>query len=345
MTTLTFNLNYRDPSTDLLTSNPVALPPSIASYDFNGSDVTTLSKGGFAWNQDRGPGTISTPSGQTEKGLEYKWVGSPDPRVQDNNDRYFTYSQMPEVWVKKRFFIPSNYFHRRCLQVTITADMSAWQVGDLVNDGGNTSKTATIYYKTGTSLFLLFAFDDYNTSAWITTITNVTRSQTLSNTRNGVLVDNNKAFVLFCDGYSSGGKSPTVVWEMRGDGLGGSIIYSHYAVDGNGTNFDSAYVPFIDYANDRGKWMDVIFHVKMASSEAAADGIIALYQRKQGAAGYTKILNVTDATTGPRAAATPTNCQFRSGYDWGYSNSGVAVDTTITESLYQISATAIDGVS
>jgi len=313
----------------------------VAEYRFYQSATYAQVKNGFAWS---GSKTIGTPAGETEKGGLFTFNGNPDPRVQPTVEQRYSFNQMNEFWIKKRFFVPANYFHRSFTEFTVTGDMSSWQRGDslLANNGVDTGK---VEYISGTYLAVLFPTNPFNAN-WDGNITNVTRSQTLTCDRTGIWPDNNKFHALWCDDYSFHGASPTIVWELRASNDGGSNIYYHFGADfqvvGTLPNSTSTAVTFIRPA-DFGKWFDWIAHVKMATTEAAEDGIIEHWVRREGESSYTKLHHQTNAKIGARAAAS--GAQFQNGYCHGYQNTGYFETTTLCDSHFILASATIDEVS
>lgn len=314
--------------------------PVIAKYDFNSGATYSQNKNGFSW---AGSKTIGAPAGETEQGGLFTFSGNPDPRAQPTAEQRYLFNQMDEFWIKKRFFVPANYFHRSFTGFTVTGDMSSWQRGDslLANNGVD---TGTVEYISGNYLAVLFPTNPFDFN-WDGNITNTTRSQTLVCDRTGIWPDNNKFHALWCDDYSFHGASPTVVWELRAAGNGGSNLYYHFGADyqvvGMLPNSTSTAVTFIR-PTDFGKWFDWIAHVKMASSEAAADGIIEHWVRREGESVYTKLHAQTNCLIGARAAAA--GAKFKNGYCHGYQNTGYFEATTLCDSQFILSSATIDGV-
>lgn len=318
-------------------------PLEIATFRFDIADTMAMVKNGFGWESVGGE-TIDAPAGFSEKGVNYTYSAQPDPTLDGNAEKRFYFSQMGELCFKLRFHVPSNYFHRACLNVAVAGDISAWQIGDAVLGGDGTS-TATIYWISGTNVFLLFAQNDtYGAPIWTANITNVTRAQVRAATRVGNEANNNKMLVFWSDGYSQAGASPSIGWEMHADGQGGSTLYYHFGADyqvvGTLPNSTSPEVPFIR-TTDVNKWFDLIVYIKMASSESAEDGIIKTFLRREGESGYTQLHNQTNAKIGARSASG--FAKFQHGYCHGYSNSGFKLQTTFRDSVASLNTLRIEG--
>ena len=318
-----------------------ALPEAwyVAEYKFFDGDLYE-DKNGFSW---QGSKPIAAPPSEIEQGGRFTFTGNADPRVQPTSEQRYSFNEMDEFWLKKRFFVPTNYFHQRIIGFTVTGSMATWQVGDtlLANNGVD---TGTVDYIGGTFLAVLFPSNPTNDN-WTNdnlngVITNTTRGQTLPCVLEG-WPDNNKFHAFWCDAYSNAGAGPTIVFELRASGDGGSVIYFQHGADYQGTGSPTSSLPFISTA-DFGKWFDWVVHVKMATSETATDGIIEHWMRKEGQSTYTKLQTKTNANIGVRAAGGA--AKFRNGYCHGYQNSGYKVDTSLYDSHIILSEHAIDGV-
>lgn len=314
-------------------------PPEslVAGYYFNAGDTMAPVINGFSWETTTND--IEEPAGQTEAGVRFTWPGEPDPREDSTFERRCAFDEQDTVYFRMRFFVPENYFHRSCVVIRLTGDMSSWQVGDTVVAADGTSE-GTIYWidtTTNQDVWLLFADNSlYGDGVWTGNVTNSTRSSTLASTRIGQEASNNKVMAIWCDGpepgdeYSNNGASPTVVYEMESDGQGGSRLYYHFGADnqvvGTLPNSTSAQVDFIR-PQDAGTWMELVVGLTHATSEAAADGVIETYLKRDAEPSFTRVHQQTNALIGPRAAAQ--NAKFQAAYLWGYWNSGVQNTTYI----------------
>lgn len=131
------------------------------------------------------------------------------------------------------------------------------------------------------------------------------------------------------DDYSAHGLGPSVIWEYWDNGQGGSDLAVHYS-EGNNTGAGShlQHQPFINSATDRGRWMQIVLHVKAATKTNAGisnnDGLIETYRRWDGETGYARLHQVTDANIAPPATG-PNGWQ--AGYFMGWSNPGFTKQT------------------
>ncbi len=139
---------------------------------------------------------------------------------------------------------------------------------------------------------------------------------------------NNKLFAIWMDDYSAHGKGPSVIWEYWDNGQGGSDLAVHYS-EGNNTGAGPhlQFQPFINSATDKGRWMQLVLHVKAATKTAGIsnnDGLIETYRRWDGDAAYVRLHQVTQANIAP--AATGPN-GWQAGYFMGWSNPGFPAQT------------------
>jgi len=128
---------------------------------------------------------------------------------------------------------------------------------------------------------------------------------------------NNKWLALWNETYDVPGD---VTWQTRPDGNGGARLVVQ---DGGVTGGESLSAPFITTPDDRGRWMQVVVHVKAASAAGANDGVIQLYRRWSGEAQFTKLQEKLDANTW-ESGATP---GIASGYFMGWANDPYTEET------------------
>ncbi len=133
---------------------------------------------------------------------------------------------------------------------------------------------------------------------------------------------NSKLFAIWMDAYSDKGVGATVIWEFWGNGSGSELAF-HYSKGGeighDGPHIQ--HVPFIS-EEDKGRWMQLIFHVKAASSFEANDGVIQLWRRWEDEPAFTKYHELLDADIGFADVK-----GWRDGYLMGWSNSGYIENT------------------
>lgn len=139
---------------------------------------------------------------------------------------------------------------------------------------------------------------------------------------------NNKLFALWMDDYSAHGKGPSVIWEYWDNGQGGSDLAVHFS-EGNNTGAGPhlQFQPFINSSTDKGRWMQLVLHVKAATTTAGVsnnNGLIETYRKWDGDATYTRLHQVTQANIAP-AISGPNGWQ--AGYFMGWSNPGFSAQT------------------
>lgn len=147
---------------------------------------------------------------------------------------------------------------------------------------------------------------------------------------------NNKFFAIWSDVYSETSSS-TVVWEMRPTSGGSNNIYFHYNVPGSDVGSDMQYIPFINVSTDRGRWMQVVLHVKLATGVGANNGLIEFYRRWDGESSFTRLHYLDSANLYPQSG----NIGFRNGYLMGWANSPYAADTEWLVDDFEISTTSL----
>ena len=131
---------------------------------------------------------------------------------------------------------------------------------------------------------------------------------------------NNKFFAIWMNAegdYSLAGEGSTVAWEFWNDGSDGSEIAFHssdetFSVMGSHQQL----TPFISYPADQGRWMQVVLHVKAATSTDSNDGIIEMHRRWEDESSFTQIHYTNTADIGVPSGLDA----FAFGYFMGWSN-------------------------
>lgn len=131
---------------------------------------------------------------------------------------------------------------------------------------------------------------------------------------------NNKFFAIWMDEYERVG--PTGVIQTRNSN-GDSVISPYVRTRGNRHQGEEVGNLLIDSSRDRGRWMQVAIHVKMASSASAGDGVFALYRRWQGEESFEKIFGYSDWDNYHVGG----NRGFAHGYLMGWANATQAQDS------------------
>jgi len=96
----------------------------------------------------------------------------------------------------------------------------------------------------------------------------------------GNAASNNKLFAIWMDDYSQAGTGTTAVWEYWRDYQGDSELAWHYRDVPTATNTGhGGRFQFIRIPEDRGRWMQIVLHLKVSSSTGAEDGLLEMYRR------------------------------------------------------------------
>jgi hypothetical protein len=147
---------------------------------------------------------------------------------------------------------------------------------------------------------------------------------------------NNKLFAIWMDDYSTKGDGPTVVWESWGNGSGGSNLAVHYSEGAHTAGGRHVQLkPFIAVPGDRGKWMEIVLHVKAATRRATpinitstpyliSDGVIQFWRRWEGQSTFEKLHEITNANIAPSSAGPQ---GWNKGYFMGWANSAFSSNT------------------
>ena len=134
---------------------------------------------------------------------------------------------------------------------------------------------------------------------------------------------NSKFFAIWMDDYSTKGDGSTVIWEFWNNRADGSNLTIHYNETGGRDTRHEQSTAFIKVPDDRGRWMQVVIHVKAATSASANDGSAALWRRWGNEADFTQFHNKTGMNF-----TTPLGTDgWGGGYLLGWSNPGYLEDT------------------
>ncbi|MES2935673.1 MAG: hypothetical protein V4805_19545 [Pseudomonadota bacterium] len=308
-------------------TSPVVAP--VALYNFNGTDTTHMVKNGFAFEANSD--VAVAPSGETEKGIPFTFQGVQTALdIETIAERRFTFNDQNQFYFHQRVFVPLNYKHRSILALDVTGDMSSWKAGDAIKAADGS--TATVYAVVGQSLRVEFAVRGEYPDTWTANITNTTRSQVRAAVRVGAST-NNKLMAFWCDGYSSTGQNPTVVFESRPVAGRYSMAYAKFSIDHQGGGSDMGEFEDFITAAQLGKWMDVIYYAKLGSAVGVSDGQIGMWIKREGESSFTQKINQTNLPLWKRAG---NNAGFRAGYIHGAQNSGYFETTVLTDSLIAI---------
>ncbi|WP_214660551.1 hypothetical protein [sulfur-oxidizing endosymbiont of Gigantopelta aegis] len=136
----------------------------------------------------------------------------------------------------------------------------------------------------------------------------------------------NKFFSIWSDGYSAKGDGSSVWLSMSRskDGTGADLWFSYSAGGYKGSGGARQRLPFIS-TQDRGRWMQIVWHVKVESSPGASDGIVQTYRRWANETTYTKLHEALNAVIKVPDNNTPAG--LKSGYILGWANAAYTENT------------------
>lgn len=311
----------------------VGVNPLVA-YDFAAGDAF-VNKNGWAFAGAIGP--LATIPGTNYNGLRFSYPAWPvDSQSYDNGSCAWREqgASMPPAaqafFLEIRLHIPANYAHRSDTGIKVAPNggsISAWQIGDRVRSAdGQFEATISGFGTTGTTMpdydgiegpvvFLRNAGCAGCNFAWVGSVQNITRNQTVTTNLRRIVSANNKLMAVFADGYSGGGNGPTIIWEYwpndptaaQGQTPRSSELAVHYSrgqFTGAGSHLQGTH--FIGPA-DFGKYIDIMFHGRFSSAPGANDGVIETWIRRQGAASFTRIHHITDANMDKRTSSASPN--------------------------------------
>ncbi len=129
---------------------------------------------------------------------------------------------------------------------------------------------------------------------------------------------NNKFLSIYMDGYEGKGDGSTFWLSMELAGGGKSdLAFTYSRGSHTGSLGYSQHKLFIDPQKDRGKWMQMVIHLKAQSAAGKKDGVIETWRRWETESKYTKFHEKFDAelkvpSGGPNG--------FKTGYLLGWAN-------------------------
>lgn len=294
----------------------------IAAYDFTAGD-TTEPRAGVRWASNPEP---------SERGLMMTYRTDPPDDDGGGPELRYAYPETSDLYQRVQIRLPMNFSHRReiRLEVGSAAGLASWRVGDVVVGADGVSR-GTVSFVVGVHAYLSFADNQLLDSAWLGTVRNQTRSESVVVVGHEIDGQNNKLWSIWMDDYSQHGAGPTVVWELWPNeaNRGGSVLAVHWSTGNHtGGNSHRMHTPFFRVPEDRGRLIDVVTHVRAASARGANDGVVQLWRRGEGDARYVLVHDVHDADIAPGLPEETEIRQWAHGYLFGWANSGYAEDTT-----------------
>ena len=156
---------------------------------------------------------------------------------------------------------------------------------------------------------------------------------------NGKASTNNKLLAIYTDKYSQQGKGATVVWEYWRKSNGGSTLAWHYRDVPTVTNTGHAQRFDFISTEDRGRWMQLVIHLKASSATGEADGVIETYRRWSDEDKFTRY-HFSDTAY----FSMPEKEEFsgwRQGYFMGWANAGWYEETRFMIDAVEFSETPL----
>ncbi len=148
---------------------------------------------------------------------------------------------------------------------------------------------------------------------WIRVPTNFLHSATGSN---GAV--NNKFMSIWMDGYDARGDGSSFWLSMERSGNGNSDLAFTYTKGSNtGSLAYSQQKPFINAQSDRGRWMQIVLHLKAQSAPGVNNGVIETWRRWESESGFTQLHKKTDVPLRVPASGAK---GFSRGYLLGWAN-------------------------
>ncbi len=288
----------------------------------SGDDSKTMN--GFEWSGNTVE-VAMTPNGT----MGLKFAFGPDDLIEDSwrEQRFNLGADYPELWIKYDLYIPENFYHRCPVHLTLEQAEQGMLVGDTVylaeQDGSikpeNSEAWGVIYATSGDSVWVdkLLGYHMFLDGYYMIN----RRTNHISQVKKRLGYGTNNKFMLIWQGeYGSTSTGNMVDFEYWSVDRGNSQLSRYLSVDqgdklrNEGHKFSKEYI--ISKEEDTGKWMELIFHIKIASA-ADNDGII--HVQKNGK----DYLNVTDVGNYSEKGYN----YYQHGYLLGWSNSGFKEET------------------
>lgn len=295
------------------------------SDDFESGDISKT-ENGFTWSTENYVGVASTPNGT----LGLRFVFGPDALNEDTNreQRFHLGKDYSDLWIKYDLYVPENYHHRCPSEYELEVAEQNMQVGDTVykvDQSGtiiDSNYWGIVYAISGNYVwvdqlweYFLFLDGDHMKNSRTGVVSQVKE-------RNGYSA-NNKFMIVWQGGYGSTTTGNGISLQTWSRDRGSSVLARYLYVDQGTKLRNESHVfptdePLIDKDADGGKWMELIYHFKIAS-EADNDGIVHVMKNGVDYYNLRDIGNHSDLGYN----------YVDHGYLLGYSNSGFAEETTL----------------
>jgi hypothetical protein len=291
--------------------------------DFETGDLTK-SENGFIWSGNNVE-VAETPNGT----MGLKYVYGPDEIDEDSwqEQRFHFGGDYGEFWVKYDLYIPENFHHRCPVALKLEVADPGISIGDTIikvtNDGSGyvlKQEDWGVVKYIGEDTVMVDQLPEYLTFLDNNEFKNKRTGNISKVAKRLGYGNNNKFFLVWQGDYGSNSSGNSIDFEYWYDNRGSSCL-SYYPAKDHGAWRDGHTISenyIINKEQDLGKWMEVIFHIKVASS-ANNDGIIQVWKNGE------EYLNVTDL---PNYSELGFN-YFQYGYLLGWSNSGFEEETVM----------------
>jgi len=132
---------------------------------------------------------------------------------------------------------------------------------------------------------------------------------------------NNKFLALWMDGYIQEGTGSTVVLSMENAGSGNTdLAFTYTQANGEATAFQQ-HVPFINIETDRGKWMQMVVHLKFGTTNGS-DSTLETWRKWEDESSFTQLHQTSTANMTKGSSN-----GWGGGYFMGWVNGTYAEDT------------------
>jgi hypothetical protein len=291
----------------------------------SGDMSTTTNADGFSWNANNrtsivtenpqcGGLSVGTPTviynnGITCSGPKIPYGGGTWTAFENNNSLRFRYpantnteaeqrfklgAPRRELWVQYWLRVPANYTHASANSPNNHKINAFWMDGYSQNgqgataiwemwDDGSGGSRATLHYNSGGDIMLT---SNITGTFLPDEVVTATGGKTGVVERSGVR--SGKSFVHAYATTTTGTWSGTLTGATSG-ATATIDIAKRWSSGGHKQS-----TPFISVPADRGRWMQLVFHIKASSSNTSDDGILEMWRRWEGGS-FKKLHEMTDA--------------------------------------------------
>jgi hypothetical protein len=319
---------------------------SLLRYDFTAGDTLTA-KNGWRFHENW---ALEPVPGTATMGLPFAYRATADGVYPNNAEMRFDMPAQSALWLRVRLHEPANYVMRHNTEINVAnAAAAGWRVGDqlLAHDGVSKGSISSV---TPTSVFVRWAeksaYDIWGSASATRTIRNTTNNTALNSTGKSVW-GGDKIMALWVDEYSQAGTGPTVILGVTSDWTFGSskdaVLTAGWRASGSPSDSSRIQVGGIPGGKlfteaHRGKYLDLVVHVRFSSQPRAKDGIVQTWVRYEGESAYTLRHDIRNADMDRPPNLAGDRQLWQKGYLMGYSNSGYDDATTFHISQIELFA-------